>query len=179
MMTIITVIIIMICVSVHGLDIVMNCETVRDGDVSSFRGKLYKENISSVCDMLVPEKVTFQLTYPSTFTEDLCKQFFSPCNNTVNAQGCKCVSDGTDAYTFEFNFRFNKSKHEGSTLSLTADCFGNGNNRLTTSDPCDLKEGTASSSLSLSVCLSVCLSLSLPPPPPPPPHNPPTYTLLL
>ena len=146
----------MICVSVHGLDIVMNCETVRDGDVSTFTGTLYKENIS-VCTVLHPTKVIFQLKYPSTVTENLCVHPLSPCNNTVNAKGCRCVSDGADAYTFEFNFRFNKSKHEGSKLCFFSDCVGIKN--LDRSDPCNLKEGIASNSLS--ICLSLFLSLSL------------------
>ena len=158
MMTLTTMIIIIICVSVLQVGIITSCETVRDGEVSTFTGIVYKVNVSSPCSS-GPNRIMFQVRYPNELTEDLCVANLSSCNKTENDQGCSCVSEEADAYIFEVNFRFNKSKHEGSKLIVMSDCspklFG-----IFNSEPCDLK-GTASNSLSLSLSLSLSFSLSL------------------
>ena len=115
MTTLTTMIIIIICVSVHELGIVTRCETVRDGKVSTFTGILYKVNFTSMC-FSGPNRVMFQVRYPNESTEALCIANLTSCNNTESDQGCSCVSEGADAYTFEVTFRFIKSKGKQTDL---------------------------------------------------------------
>ena len=115
-----------LCVSVDGYDIVFsNCGPFRDGRVTPINVTLYTANFSK-CDIGIPMTVVrLQVIEPVYFAaEVVCVQYLFPCNSTENAQGCRCVVDGANGpvYTFEFNFRFSKSKHQGKTLDLVPAC---------------------------------------------------------
>ena len=149
------IIIIIIYVSVGGqFDVIWNnCKPVVDGVVSTFEATMYTENMS-ICDTIPVTKVTFQVIYRAETQDSLCNRVLSTCDTNWNAQGCRCTGKSEEAYTFAFNFTFQRSIHEGSTLILQPDCVSS--KKGLTMQPCVLEEGNTRH-VSVAVTLYSCL----------------------
>ena len=118
---------------------------------------MYKANIST-CDLLRPTKIIFELVSPGLNTTQLCSLNFTTCDPNWTAQGCKCTGDSLDAYTFAFNFTFQRSFHERHSLMLTTDCSFTGYKNGLFAKPCNLEEGNTRH-VSVAVTLYPCLCL--------------------
>ena len=148
-------------VSVGSSDVFIEsryCEPFLNGEVRKIQVKIFKRKFPQ-CTVLQPEKATFWVRAQEFDSLEvyLCVQKFSPCNTTENAQGCRCVYTNSEEIVVEYNFRFNRSKHEGMRLELGTDCVGVWLDRTLCGY---LSEGISNRCMFVCPCLSVCLSPS-------------------